>query len=145
MVASLLALAVLSAQVPARVFVVVFDEEHLSAGNLKRLQSAATDLFTQQFRPGDLGGVIVDGQLAGNRLLSDREELLRAVGRAHPRVATASDLEASAALPGGARPSERLTEIEGLDVARAATERKLSIVETLFGNLARVDGSKAVL
>ena len=44
-----------------------------------------------------------------HRLLSEREELVRAVGRAHPRVATASDLEASAALPGGARPSERLT------------------------------------
>jgi tetratricopeptide (TPR) repeat protein len=145
LVASLLALSVVSAQAPARVFVVVFDEEHLSSGSLKRLQAAATDLFTREFRPGDLGGVVVDGQLAGNRLLSDRDELLRAVGRAHPRVATASDLEASAALPGGARPSERLTEIEGLDVARAANERKLSILDTLFGNLARVTGAKAVL
>jgi tetratricopeptide (TPR) repeat protein len=144
-VASWLALAVLSAQAPARVFVVVFDEEHLSTGNLKRLQSAATDLFTRELQPGDLGGVVVDGQLSGNRLLSDREELLRAVGRAHPRMATASDLEASAALPGGAKPSERLTEIEGLDVARAATERKLSVLDTLFGNLARVNGAKAVV
>ena len=65
--------------------------------------------------------------------------------RAHPRLATASDLEASAAIPGGVEPSARLAEIETFEAARAATDRKLSSVETLIGNLARVDGPKAVV
>jgi tetratricopeptide (TPR) repeat protein len=144
-VASFLALAIAGAQAPSRVFVVVFDEQHLTAGGLKRLQSAAVTLFTQEFQPGDRGGVVVDGQLAGNRLSSDRDELLRAVQRAHPRLATASDLESSAAIPGGAEPSARLAEIETLDAARAATDRKLAGVEALIGNLSRVDGPKAVV
>ena len=122
-----------SAQAPSRVFVVVFDDQHLSSGGLKRLQAAAVTLFTNEFQPGDLGGVVVDGQLVGDRLLSERAELLKAVERAHPRLATASDLEASAAVPGGVEPSARLAEIETLDVARAALDRKLSIVETLVG------------
>jgi len=78
-----------------RVFVVVFDDASLSAGGLRRLQAAASVLFTNEFHPGDLGGVVVDGNLIGSRLLSDRDELLRAVARAHPRIATASDLESS--------------------------------------------------
>ena len=85
------------------------------------------------------------GSCVNGRLVSERAELLKAVARAHPRLATASDLEASAAVPGGAQPSARLAEIESLDVARAALDRKLAIVESLLANLARVVGSKAVL
>ena len=144
-IAAFLALVVVGAQAPSRVFVVVFDERHLSAGGLKRLQGAAVTLFKNEFESGDLGGVIVDGQLANNRLLGDPAELLQAVDRAHPRIATASDLEASAAIPGGVQPSARLAEIDSVEAARAGTDRQLSILETLVGNLARVDGAKAVL
>jgi len=144
-IASLLALATLSAQAPSRVFVVVFDDATLSSGGLRRLQTAATALFTNEFHPGDLGGVVVDGNLIGGRLQSDRGELLKEVQRAHPRLATASDLEASTQVIGGVEQSSRLAEIQNLDVARAALDRKLSIVETLVSNLARVDGAKAVL
>ncbi len=88
---------------------------------------------------------MVDGQLVGGRLLSERADLLKQVERAHPRVATASDLESSAAAPGGVKQSDRLAEIDTLEVQRAEIDRKLSILETLVGNLARVDGSKAVV
>ena len=133
------------AQSPSRVFVIVFDEQHLSSGGLKRLQAAAVALFTTEFHAGDLGGVVVDGQLVGGRLLSERADLLKQVERAHPRVATASDLESSAAAPGGVKQSDRLAEIDTLEVQRAEIDRKLSILETLVGNLTRVDGSKAVV
>jgi hypothetical protein len=99
-VATLLAVVAAAAQGSSRVLVLVFDDQ-LSSGALRRLQAAAVTLFTDQFQPGDLGGVVVDGQLVSSRLLSDRSDLLKAVERAHPRIATASDLEALAAVPGG--------------------------------------------
>jgi tetratricopeptide (TPR) repeat protein len=144
-IASILALAIASAQGSSRVFVVVFDDQHLSSGGLKRLQTAATDLFTKQLQPSDLAGVLVDGRLVGDRLLSDRDDLLKAVARAHPRLATASDLMSSTAVPGGVEQSARLAEIETLDIARAAVDSKMSALESLVANLARVDGAKAVL
>ena len=144
-IASVLALAVAGAQSPSRVFVVVFDEQHLSSGGLKRLQAAAVALFTKEFQPGDLGGVVVDGQLVSGRLLSDRGDVLKGIGRAHPasRRRPISSLqrqcrEASSS-PRASRRSRRSRP------QRAATDRKLSILETLVGNLARVDGRKAVL
>jgi hypothetical protein len=141
----LFAQSIAGAQVPPRVFVVVFDEQHLSSGGLKRLQAAAVSLFSTEFHPEDLGGVVVDGQLVGGRLISDRAELLKGIERAHPRLATTSDLESSASVPGGVEPSARLAEIESLDLQRATTDRKLAMLETLIGNLARVEGPKAVL
>src|SRR4051794_8061948 len=94
-IACCLAGVLVLAQAPGRVFVVVFDDQHLSSGGLNRLQAAASSLFTTEFQPGDLGGVVIDGRLVGDRLLSDPDELLKAVKRAHPRLATASDLEQS--------------------------------------------------
>ena len=141
----MLALVAVGAQAPSRVFVVVFDDQHLSAAGLKRLQTAATNLFSNELQPGDLGGVVVDGHLVGDRLYSDRGELQLAVGRAHPRLAAASDLAASSAAPGGIEQSARLAEIEALDVARVALDSKLSVVEALIANLARLSGNKAVL
>jgi hypothetical protein len=144
-IASILTLAIASAQGSSRVFVVVFDDQHLSSGGLKRLQSAATNLFKSELQPGDLAGVVVDGRLVGDRLLSDPDDLLKAVDRAHPRLATAADLASSTAVPSGVEQSSRLAEIETLDMARAALDRKFSVLETLVANLTRVDGAKAVL
>ncbi len=143
-VASLLTLAVANAQLSPRVFVVVFDDEHLSPGGLKRLQAAAA-LFANQFQPGDLGGVVVDGRLVGDRLLSNRDDLTKAITRAHPRLASAADLAASAASPAGVEQSARLAEIDALDMARAALDRKLASLEALVANLVRIDGAKMVI
>jgi VWFA-related protein len=66
----------------ARVFLAIFDDAHLSAENFRNAQTAATELFTKQFRPGDVGGVVVGGQVANRRLTSDATELASAVKRA---------------------------------------------------------------
>jgi hypothetical protein len=58
-IASILALTIASPQGSSRVFVVVFDDQHLSSGGLKRLQSAAANLFRSD--SSDLAGVVVDG------------------------------------------------------------------------------------
>jgi tetratricopeptide (TPR) repeat protein len=138
-------LALTLVQSPGRVFVVVFDEQHLTSASLRRLQAAATRLFTNEFESGDLGGVVIDGRMVNDRLLSDRDELIRAVQRAHPRVITASDLEASTQVGGGVEQSRRLAEIAAAEDNRAALSRKLSSLEALVQNLARVDGPKAVV
>ncbi len=66
----------------ARVFLAIFDDAHLSGENFRNAQSAATELFTKQFRPGDIGGVAVGGEVANRRLTSDATELAAAVKRA---------------------------------------------------------------
>lgn len=75
---------------PPRAIVVVFDDEHLTANGFRRSQAAAEALFSQQFQPRDIGGVIVAGRMANDRLTSDREELLRAVRQAKPRGSAGS-------------------------------------------------------
>jgi len=67
-----------------RVFVVVFDDEHLTPAGFKRTQAAAQSLFTQSFRTGDIGGVVTRGRMTNDRLTSNREELLRTVKDAKP-------------------------------------------------------------
>jgi VWFA-related protein len=72
-------------QAPApRVFVAVFDTDHLTAGGFKRVQAAAATLFQKEFQKGDIGGVIVKGEMANKRLTNDREELINAVATAKP-------------------------------------------------------------
>ena len=62
-----------------RVFVIVFDEAHLSPAGFKRTQAAALTLFQSQWREGDIGGVVSNGRMANGRLTSDRAELIKAV------------------------------------------------------------------
>jgi VWFA-related protein len=64
---------------PQRVFVLVLDQEHIEPGAFKRLQSAAERFLTDQFREGDVGGVVTGGRVAGNRLTTNRQELVDAV------------------------------------------------------------------
>jgi len=71
-----------------RVFVLVFDQEHVDSGAFKRLQSAAERFLTGQFRAGDIGGVFVGGRMAGSRLTTNRDELLQAVKTAKPGNST---------------------------------------------------------
>jgi VWFA-related protein len=75
---------------PQRVFVLVFDQEHLQEGPFKRIRDAAVSFLTSEFRPGDVGGVVVGGTMVGNQLTSDRETLLRAIRDAKPSAAKTS-------------------------------------------------------
>ena len=75
---------------PPRAFIMVFDEERLSPGALRRAQTLAVNLFTRIFQPGDVGGVVVNGELAGSRLQSDRNVLTDAVRRAQAKPAALS-------------------------------------------------------
>lgn len=64
---------------PSRVFVLLFDQQHLSAGALGRLQGAAESFVRDQFRDGDIGGVVADGRMVDDRMTRRGEELLEAV------------------------------------------------------------------
>ena len=56
----------------------MFDTAHLTAGPLQRARDAVVKFLGEKFRDGDLGGVVVDGKMANNRLTTDREELKKA-------------------------------------------------------------------
>lgn len=63
-------------QTGRRVFLFMFDSEHLSPMTLARLKQSAMDFVNDQLRPGDLAGVFTNGGLVRNRLTNVRQELL---------------------------------------------------------------------
>jgi VWFA-related protein len=67
-----------------RVFIVLFDESHLSHESLMRSQKGAEAFIQTQIGPGDVGGVFVNGQMHRGRLTTDKNELLAAVKSARP-------------------------------------------------------------
>jgi VWFA-related protein len=67
---------------PAETWLFVFDTGHLTAGPLQRTREALVKFIGEKFHDGDLGGVVVDGKMANNRLTSDREELKKAAAAA---------------------------------------------------------------
>ena len=71
-------------QTARRLFTLVFDQEHLAFDAFKRVQRAATTFLEEHFRPGDVGGIVVNGAMANNRLTTDREELLGVLRNARP-------------------------------------------------------------
>jgi VWFA-related protein len=73
-----------------RVLVLFFDDAHLSPGGFRHLQQAAEHLVQNVLRTGDVGGIVARGQMVGNRLTSDREELLAAVRGLKPSDETRS-------------------------------------------------------
>lgn len=93
----------------SRVFIVVFDDVHLTSSGFKRTQAAALALFSQQFRPGDIGGVVIRGRMVSDRLTSDREELLKAVKNAKPDATKSSRLFDERTFP-------RLSEVEAVRI-----------------------------
>jgi VWFA-related protein len=99
-----------AARSASRVFVVVFDDAHLTPSGFKRTQAAALTLFSQQFRPGDIGGVVTRGRMAKDRLTSNRDELLKAVKDAKPDSAKSSRAFDERMFP-------RLSEIEAVRIA----------------------------
>ena len=74
------------AEAAHRLFMLVFDEAHLSPESLMRLQKGATDFIMQQMGPGDVGGVFVNGELHQGRVTTDRGALLAGVRAARPAV-----------------------------------------------------------
>lgn len=71
-------------QTARRVFTFVFDQEHLDFAAFRRAQSATVSFLEEQFQPGDVGGVVVGGVMARNRLTTARDELVEIVRAARP-------------------------------------------------------------
>jgi VWFA-related protein len=59
----------------AQIWIFVFDTDHLSPGGLNHSRDAIVKFIADRFHQGDIGGVVLDGRMANNRLTSDREEL----------------------------------------------------------------------
>jgi VWFA-related protein len=70
---------------PRPLFIFVFDDEHLQPGSFKNVQKAAEDFLQAHFTGNAIGGVVANGRMAGNRLTSDRNELLKAIQGLKPR------------------------------------------------------------
>jgi VWFA-related protein len=73
-----------------RVFVVALDAEHLSSEAFLQLRDAVGTFISSEFRRGDVGGLVLDGQMANGRLTQDVDELLDAVAAARPPGSRAS-------------------------------------------------------
>ena len=93
-----------------RIFIVVFDDSHMTQSGFKRSQEVAADLFDNHLDGSDLGGVVVNGQLMNDRLTSDRSELLRAVRDARPSFVKTSRRAEELQWP-------RLSEVEAIRIA----------------------------
>ena len=59
-----------------RVFVFIFDMAHLSAAGFDRSRAAIRSFLSDGLRPIDLAGLVVNGQMLGNRIVSDKQSLL---------------------------------------------------------------------
>lgn len=62
-----------------RVFLLVFDEGHLTIEALMRAKKGAETFIREQMGPGDIGGVFARGTMYNHRLTTDRNELVTAV------------------------------------------------------------------
>jgi len=69
-----------------RLFAIVFDGDHLSFSGFARVKEAATTFLEESFRPGDIGGVVVNGAMINGRLTTDRRELLTALETVKPTL-----------------------------------------------------------
>jgi VWFA-related protein len=75
-------------QTGRRVFLLIFDVEHLSAALVPKLKHAAMEFVNEQFQPTDVAGVYVNGGLWRNRLTNDRQELLDGIRALVPMLDT---------------------------------------------------------
>jgi VWFA-related protein len=67
-----------------RVFVVVFDESHLSIESIMRAKIGAEQFLRDQMSDGDIGGVFVNDAMYKGRLTTDKFELISAVRSVRP-------------------------------------------------------------
>ncbi len=94
---------------PPDLFMVVFDDAHMTTSGFKKTQAAALNLFAKQLRAGDFGGVVANGHIVNNRLSSDRDELVKAVKSAQPNRSKSMRLLDEVQWP-------RLTEAEAVQI-----------------------------
>ena len=92
-------------QAGRRVFLLIFDTEHLSAPLVPRLKHAVMQFLNEQFRPRDLAGVYANGGLWRGRLTNDRQEVLDGIRSLSPPVESPAKRLAALAtyprIPGG--------------------------------------------
>jgi VWFA-related protein len=67
-----------------RTFVFLFDQEHMQPGGFDRARKAALEFLRNNFRQGDIGGVVNGGMMVNNRLTNVRAELEAAVSSIKP-------------------------------------------------------------
>ena len=136
-----------------RVFVMLFDEAHLSNESLMRVKDGASAFVREMFTAGDAGGVFLNGGMYKGRLTIDKGELLggiRAVQpafenrqailapfRVWPRVN--DEVEASRIADGGREVLERLgAQACGEDPPACASEGGVGNVENMIQQKARL-------
>jgi VWFA-related protein len=67
-----------------RVFVMLFDESHLSNESLLRVKEGASAFVREMFTAGDAGGVFLNGGMYKGRLTIDKGELLGGIRAVQP-------------------------------------------------------------
>ena len=67
-----------------RVFVMLFDEAHLSNDSLMRVKDGASAFVREMFTAGDAGGVFLNGGMYKGRLTVDKGELLGGIRSVQP-------------------------------------------------------------
>ncbi|MEX2271134.1 MAG: VWA domain-containing protein [Vicinamibacterales bacterium] len=75
-----------------RVFVMMFDSGHLGAEGLMRVKKGAESFIMEHIGPGDVSGVLVNGELHQSRLTTDKGALLSGVRAAKPLIDTRESL-----------------------------------------------------
>lgn len=63
----------------SRIFVLMFDLDHLSAEAVVRLKAAAESFVRDELGPTDVAGIVANGRMTGGRLTNVKPELLQAV------------------------------------------------------------------
>jgi VWFA-related protein len=67
-----------------RIFVMLFDEAHLSNDSLMRVKDGASAFVREMFTAGDAGGVFLNGGMYKGRLTIDKGELLGGIRAVQP-------------------------------------------------------------
>jgi VWFA-related protein len=70
-----------------RVFIFIFDMAHLSPAGFDRTRTAIRSFLEDGLRPIDLAGLVVNGTMLGNRIVSDKKallDLLHGIGPPNP-------------------------------------------------------------
>ena len=71
-------------QYARRVFVLLFDEADLANDSLMRVKKGAEQFVTTYMQEGDVGGVVVDGEMFKDRLTTDKYELANGIRTVRP-------------------------------------------------------------
>jgi VWFA-related protein len=78
-----------------RIFILLFDEGHLSNESMARVKVGAERFLATQFGPGDVGGVYANGAMFKGRLTTSKTEILQGIRSVTPALDRRSDLLAA--------------------------------------------------